>query len=296
MVDNADLWLRWLANSWGVKDNVKKEMSMSAPLLAADNSTVISSEQIKMMRFWCELEVDDTDSGQYITIENYETFDITHSQQLPMIGVSDPVFDETLIPTVNQRGMLGALWSMFAGFGQWLSENVIFGGLNLWGTFVDFLDTIAGFLGAPDFFTNLFTWIGESVGYIAISFEYMVDIMVDVFDLFSSLLGAFLDTMGQLITSIVSTVTMFTDMMGGAYGAGVNLWETLGISSWITLAMIFYPLYLVILWEESGMDAVIQQLSWIFGLLSWVFTFMSGVIMEAISLISTLIESIPVAE
>jgi len=84
--------------------------------------------------------------------------------------------------------------------------------------------------------------------------------------------------------------------MGGAYGTGADIWETLGISTWITLGMVFYPLYLVILWEESGMDAVIQQLTWIFGLLSWVFTFMSGVIMEAISLISTLIESIPVAE
>jgi hypothetical protein len=44
------------------------------------------------------------------------------------------------------------------------------------------------------------------------------------------------------------------------------------------------------------MDAVIKQLTWIFGLVSWVFDFMKGIIMEAITLISTLIESIPVAE
>ena len=296
MMDSADLWLRWMANNWGVKDDVFKEMSLAAPLYDIDNSTVISSEQIKMVRFWCELEVDDADGGQYVSIENYEAFDITHSRDLPLVGMSDPVFDETLIPTVGQKGILGALWSLFAGMGQWLGDNVLFGGLNLWSTFVNFLDTIAGMLGAPDFFTNLFTWIGESVGYLGVTFDYLIEIVVDVFSLFGSLLGAFLETMGDLITSMVNTVTIFTDMMEGAYGSGVDIWETLGISSWLTVAIIFYPLYLVILWDQEGMDAVLKQLTWIFGLLSWVFTFMSGVISEGISLISTLIESIPVAE
>ena len=295
MIDSADLWLRWLANNWGVKDDVLKQIEAELPLLDGDDA-VISTQRTKMIRAWCNVTVSDNDAGQYVSVENYEAFDITHSRQLPLVGMSSPVFDETLIPTVNQRGMLGALWSMFSGLGQWLSENVIFGGLNLWSTFVDFLDTIAGFLGAPDFFTNLFTWIGQSVGYIGTAFDYLVEIVVDVFALFGSLLGAFLETMGELITSLVNTVTIFTDMMGGAYGTGVDLWETLGISSWLTVAMVFYPLYLIILWEEKGMDAVIQQLTWIFGLLSWVFTFMSGVIMDAIGLISTLIESIPVAE
>lgn len=296
MIDDADLWLRWLANNWGVKDDVEKELSVEFPLLDSDDETIISSQKIKMIRFWCNLTVEDSDGGQLIEVKNYAAFDITHSKQLPMVGISSPVFDETKVPTVGNTGLLGALWSMFAGLGSWLSENVIFGGLNMWGTFVNFLDTIAGWVGAPKFFTNLFTWIGESVGYLGTSFEYLINIMADVFDLFSSLLGAFLDTMGQLITSIVGTVTMFTDMMGGAYGAGVNIWETLGVGQWITIALIFYPLYLVILWEESGMDAVIQQLTWLFGLLTWIFEFMSGVIREAIMLITSLIESIPVAE
>jgi len=296
MIDSADLWLRWLANNWGVKDNVFKEMSVQTPLLDTDNSTVISSEQIKMMRFWCELEVADTGGGQSIHIQDYSIFDITRSKELPLVGMSDPVFDETLIPTVGQRGILGALWSMFSGLGQWLSENIVFGGLNLWGTFVNFLDTIAAMFGAPKFFTNLFTWIAELIGYVGESVGYLGDILSALFSLFGSLMGAFLITVADLIYYLVNTVTMVTDALGGAYGAGVNVWETLGVSSWITVAMICYPLYLIILWEEKGLEAVIQQLTWIFGILSWLFSFSVQLIQFVIRLITSVIESIPVAE
>jgi len=296
MIDNADLWLRWLANSWGVKDNVLKEMSTEIPLLDTDNSTVISSEQIKMMRFWCELEVDDADSGQYVSIENYEAFDITHSRDLPLVGMTAPVFDETLIPTIGQKGILGALFSMFTGLGQWLSENIVFGGLNLWSTFVDFLDTIAAMFGAPKFFTNLFDWIYEALGYVYLSFEYVLSIVSSVFSLMGVLLAAFLTTMADIITSFVNAISMFTDMMAGGYGVGVDVWETFGISQWITVAIIFYPLYLVILWDQEGMDAVVSQLSLIFGILSWLFGFFVTLIQFVIRLITTVIESIPVAE
>lgn len=296
MIDEADLWLRWLANNWGVKDNVLKEMSISVPLLDTNNSTAINSEQIKMMRFWCELEVDDTDNGQYVSIENYEAFDITHSRDLPLTGMSDPVFDETLIPTIGQKGILGALWSMFAGLGQWLSENIFFGGLNLWGTFVNFLDTIAGMFGAPKFFSNLFDWIYEAFGYVYLSLEYVLSIASDIFSLMGVLLAAFLTTMGDIIWAFVNTITMFTDMMGEIVVAGEDMWTTLGISQWITIAIIFYPLYLVILWDQEGMDAVIKQLTMMFGILSWLFDFFVQLIQFTIRLITTIIESIPVAE
>ena len=295
MIDSADLWLRWLANNWGVMDNATKEMRGDASLYDDTNQTM-SSEKIRMVRYWSNITVYSLGGGQEIEVRTFDAFDSTKSRDLPITGTTDPIFDETKIPTVGNTGILGALASLFSGLATWMSENVIFGGLNLWGTFVNFLDTIAAWLGAPKFFTNLFTWIGEAVGNLTTAFDYLSGVTVDIFSLFASLLGAFLDTMGELITSVVNTITIFTDMMGGAYGVGVDLWTEFQISTWITLALIFYPLYLLILWEESGMDAVIQQLTWIFGLLSWVFDFMAGVIREAIMLITSLIESIPVAE
>ena len=295
MVDEADLWLRWMASNWGVKDTVLKELGSDHPLLDADLNSV-NSEQIKMVRYWCNLTVGDADAGQIIEIHNYDVFDATHSKQLPMTGISTPVFDETLIPTVGQKGMLGALFSMFSGFGQWISENVMFGGLNLWSNFVNFLDTVAAWFGAPKFFTNLFNWLAQLFGYMGEAAGYLLSITSDFFSLLGSLMAVFLTTMGDVISAFVNTITMITDMMGGAYGVGANLWEDLGISTWLSVLIILYPLYLVILWDQEGMDAVIKQLTLIFGILNWVFHFTVSVIQFILSIVESSVESVPVVE
>ena len=295
MVDTADWWLRWIASDWGVKDNVLKELSCDSPLLDGDLNSV-NSQQIKMVRYWSNLTVSDADGGQIIAITDFDVFDATHSKQLPLVGISNPVFDETKTPTLGQTGLLGALFSMFSGFGQWISENIMFGGLNLWSNFVAFLDTIAGWFGAPHFFNDLFNWLAELFGYLADSIVYLMDIISDIFVLFGSLLSVFLTTMSDIIAALVNTITMFTDMMGGAYGVGMNLWDTLAISSWITVAIIFYPLYLILLWDTQGMDAVIKQLTFLFGILGWVFNFLISLIIFIMSLVERLVESIPVVE
>ncbi len=297
MKDNADLWLRWLANNWGVKDDVAKESMAMFDLRDADYN-IMSSERIKMVRLTMELETyDNLDAdGQLSMIENINVLDYTRSPDFPLTGVQTPVFDETKMPTVGNTGVLGAIFSMFSGIGQWLSENVIFGGLNLWGNFVAFLDTIAGWLGAPGFFSNLFQWIGDSIGYLASSIVYSLQVVWDFFSLFGALLGTFLTTIGQLIASLLSTLSLFVDLMGGVWGGAGNLWDTFQISNWLILAMIFYPLYLVYLWENEGMDAVVSQLSMIFGILVWLFNFFLLLGNSIIGLITGLIESIPVAE
>lgn len=296
MCDNADLWLRWLANNWGVKDDVKKEAQGEFPLLDVDGVTPVSAGRIKMMRIWSNLTVEDANADQQITIGSFDTFDLTHSKELPLTGIPAPVFDETRMPSVGQSGILGAVFSLFSGIGQWLSENLIFGGLNLWGNFVNFLDTIAGMLGAPHFFSNLFSWIGQSVGYVGNAVGYVLTVIYDIFLLLGSVMVGFLSTIGTLIGSIVNTINFLTNIMGGVVGGAGNLWDQLGISNWIVVACVFYPIYLIILWEEKGTDAVVSQLTMIFGILSWFFNFFYQLATMLINFVSGLVESIPVVE
>ena len=277
-------------------DDVYKEFQGDAPILDADGSTIKSSESVVMWRFWSRVMVYSAGGGQVIEVRNFEHFDDTKSQSLPLTGISSPVFDETVIPIVGNKGLLGALWTMFAFIGSFLSENVLFGGLNLWGTFVNFLDSIAGIFGQPKFFTNLFAWIADMFGYLGNAISYVVTLLTSVFLLFANLLGSFLTIMADLITSLIGTVTYFTDMMGGAFGVGVNVWNDLGISTWIMLVIVFYPIYLIILWDDQGMDAVIQQLTWLFGILTWVFGFLLSLAQFVIGLITSVIESIPIVE
>lgn len=296
MEDNADLWLRWLANNWAPMDDVAKEFQGEVPILGSDDSTIMSSERVVMWRYWSKLTVYSAGGGQIIRIKNFEHFDATRSTELPLTGISSPVFDETIVPVVGSKGLLGALYTMFASIGSWLGENVMFGGLNLWGAFVGFLDTIASMFGQPKFFTNLFNWIAQLIGYLADSMSFIPTLLTAVFQLFTNLMGSFLTTMGELIQSLVNTFTSFMDMMGGAYGVGVNLWDALGISQWLMVAMIFYPIYLIILWDQEGEDAVLKQLTWMFGLLSWIFGFLVSLVQFVIRMITSVIESIPIAE
>jgi hypothetical protein len=295
MKDDADLWFRWLANNWGVKDDVEKESMYMGDLLDT-NGQIMNSERIKMVRLKVRLDVYNASGGQVIYLHNYEVLDYTHSKELPLHGIQTPVFDDTKMPDVGQTGLLGALFSVFQGIGQWLSENVMFGGLNLWGNFVAFLDTIAGWLGAPKFFTNLFNWIGSGFTYLTQSATYVFTLLYNFFLMIGQLMGAFIATLGEFVLSIITTLGYLVDFLGGIGTGAGNLWDQFQIWSWIQLALIFYPIYLIILWEEHGMDAVLSQLTMIWGIASWLFGFFIQIIMAVISFAHTLIESIPVAE
>lgn len=295
MKDDSGAWFRWLSSNWGVKDDVQKQSECMVPLIKYGAEEYINSERIEFVRVWSSLSVPGAQYNQYVAAINYDVFDLTLGDN-PLKGIQTPPWDETNMPAMRNTGVLGAIWSMFQGIAKWIGDNILFGGLSLWTTFVAFLDTIAGWLGAPYFFTNLFNWIGEGFGYLINSAGYAWTVIASIFIMIGQLLAAFITTLGELITSFVTTLSMFVDFMGGGLGAAGNLWDTFQISTWITLAIIFYPIYLIILWDQKGLDAVITQLTWIFGILVWLYGFFRSLIELIIHFITGLIESIPVAE
>jgi hypothetical protein len=294
--DGSAAWLRWLSSNWGAKDNVTKQSECFTPIVDSNGNTV-SAENVKFVVLQSILTVPGVSgSDQYIAIADFGVYDVSLAQQLPMRGISSPPWDETQMPTVGNSGLVGAIFSLFSGIGGWLSENVLFGGLNLWGNFVAFLDTIAGWLGAPGFFSWLFDQIAGGLAYLYAGALQTVDMLVPMFLLIGEVLGTFVTIVSDIITGFVNTLTIFTDMMAGGYGAGVNVWNDLGISTWISIGIVFYPLYLLWLWEKEGLDAVMQQLGWIFGLFVAIYKLLEGIILGVVQLITSLIESIPVAE
>ena len=295
--DSSDAWLRWLSSNWGVKDDVYKQSECFTSIYELDNATAIQSERIKFVVFSSSLYVFGIeDSDQFVGIPDYNVYSVTQAQQLPMKGISSPPWDETQMPTVGNAGVLGAMFSMLSGIGAWLSENVLFGGLNMWETFVNFLDTIAGWLGAPGFFTDLFGWISNGLTYLADSLSYGFGIISNIFLMIGAVIVDFLVIISEAIVSFVATLGMVGDMLGGGISGASNVWNDLGLSTWITVVLIFYPLYLILLWEREGAEPVIQQLTWIFGILVWLGGFFISIAQFVIGLITALIESIPVAE
>jgi hypothetical protein len=296
MQDSSAAWLRWLSSNWGVKDNVLKQSECFVPLHDSDGNPLISTEQIKFVRIYSSLNVIPYTFNQYVAITDFSTFDTTLSSKYPLQGIQTPPWDETKMPTVGNTGLLGAVWSMFAGIGRWLSDNIIFGGLALWPTFVAFLDVIAGWLGMPHGFSNMITWLGTGWGWVVSSFTYGITVIYNIFLLLGSILGTLLSVLGSAIVSFVSVIGMITGFITGGFSTGASLWDQLGLTTWLTLGIILYPIYLVFLWDAKGMDAVISQLSMIWGILSWLAHFFMDVVRTIITMISGIIESVPVVE
>lgn len=296
MQDTSALWLRWLSSNWGVKDNVLKQSECITNLHDASGNPISSTEQILFVKVWSSVNVVPYDAEQYVAITDFSTFDTTLSSKYPLQGIQTPPWDETKMPTVGNTGLLGAVWSMFAGIGKWLSDNIIFGGLALWPTFVAFLDVIAGWLGMPHGFSNLITWLGTGWGWLVQSFVSGITVIYDIFLFLGSILVTLLSIMGQAIVSFVNVIGMITGFLTGGFGTGVNIWNQLGLTTWLTLGIILYPIYLVFLWDAKGTDAVVSQLTMVWGILSWLAHFFLDIIRTIITVISGVVESIPVVE
>lgn len=294
MKDNAAPYLKWLSTNWGVRDDVAKDSMCMLPILD-DNGNIISVSQIKLMKVWAELYVAPWTTNQTAKLSKYEVMDLTFGQT-PLVGILTPSFDETKVPTMQQGGLMGFLASALTDGIKYLSDNVIFGGLGLWPMFVAFIDTIAGWMGFPHGFSNAMTWLVNAWSWLSSSMGWIVALFPPIFSLLGAVLSKFITLLIDAATYWVQMVTYATNFFSGAYTSGVNFWTDFNMSQWIILLVILYPFYLIIVWDEEGLDAVIGQLTFLFGILSMLASFFLTIIRVVISVISWIIESIPVVE
>lgn len=293
--DTAADWYRWLSSNWGVKDDVNYTSSYMADLIDTDGN-VMSSERIKMVRVRQSIAIQDEDAGQLVVLHNYAVMDYTRSPDFPLTGIQTPVFDEPKMPSMGNTGLLGAIFSVFSSVGQWLSENLVFGGLNLWGNFVAFLDTIAGWLGAPGAFTAFLAWIGDAWANFTLSLGYVWTVFSEIFVFLGTVFSGLFTVLTEAFAGFSSFINTTLSFVQGGVGGAANLWTDLGITTWLTVFLVFYPMYLIFVWEEEGEEAVFRQLNIIWSIMSWLAHFFMTVISTVISVISGLVESIPVAE
>lgn len=294
MKDGAAPYLKWLSTAWGVKDNTAKDSMCMADLLD-DNGTIMSVSQIKLMKVWCELYVSAWTTSQTATLLKYEVMDLSFGQT-PLTGIQTPSFDETRVPTMQQGGLAGFLGSTFLYVGKWLSDNIIFGGLGLWPMFVAFLDTISAWMGYPNGFSNMITWLVGAWGWFATSIVWIAALFPPIFGLLSAVFSKFVTLLVDAATYWIQMITYATSFLNGAYTSGINVWTDFNMSQWIILIVILYPMYLIFVWDEEGLDAVLAQLTFLFGIMSMLASFFLTVIKTIIGVISWIIESIPVVE
>jgi len=233
--------------------------------------------------------------GCMAELSDYDIFDITIGGD-PFTGVQTPVFDETKVPVMPQGGFLGAIMSAIHWLATWLGENVIYGGLNLWGLFVGFMDTIAAWLGFPNAFSNFISWLSSLGSWLVDSFTYLFSFFTSMFSFLSVTIGKMLNTLSTIIGQWVAMIQEFFFMLDTGYGYATGAWEMLGLSTWVVLAAILYPIWLLYKWEDEGLDAVINHVRMLLDIGAWVMNLFLNVIRLFLNLIGRIIESIPVVE
>ena len=213
-----------------------------------------------------------------------------------MNGIQAPSQEQTEVPTIQSSGIFGALWAVLSSFGSGLLK--LFGPvlLSTWHIFVNFLDTIFGWLGMPHGFSSFLSWISSGIAWLTTSFLYVITLLGAIFGFIIATVGGFLTAIAQALASFANVIVMIGSFLSGGVGGAGNLWNSLGLMQWFTVGLLFYPLYLVVLWDEKGMGAVMEQLGWIWGTVNWLAHFFLTVITTVFNLISGIIEAIPVVE
>jgi hypothetical protein len=290
----APAYIAWLSSGWGVLDNASTDSMCIIPMFDSSGN-VLPCSNIKLLRVWNWLIVPPATVQQNVSIPNLNVIDYTFGDW-PLTAISTPAFDPTLTPAMPTGGLFGFLAAAFSNFGTFLSNNVLFGGLRLWPMFVNFLDTIAGWFGAPHFFSNLFSVAANAIQYIANSIIFIFQVAYQLFLLIYTMMGDFLGVVSQIISNFVLMFTMVTTFFTGGLGSGINMWNAFGMTTWIEIFFIFYPLYLIILWDEEGSEPVLYQLGLIFGILTWLFNFFYQLLTYVIQAIMALVEAIPIVE
>ena len=294
MTDSSNQWLRWLTGSnWGIDDKLRKQSMLFADVLDA-NGNVVSCSQIDLMRLGCRIEVPAT-YEQLLIVSDYDVFDLQFAIGA-MDGVQTPVFDDCKVPIMPQGGFLGAVVSALQGLGHQIAMAAGPYLLEFWVQFVGFMDSIFAYFGFPDAFSNFVTWVTSLWSFLGDSFTWLVSALTSLFTFLTAFLGKFLNTTSTVVNIWASVFQTFFAVLDGTYTAGINIWNDFGLGTWVIILAILYPIYLIAIWDEKGIDALLGHIKMMMDIAAFIITMMIKVIQITLSVLARIIESIPVIE
>jgi len=193
-------------------------------------------------------------------------------------------------------GLVGAIWSGLRWLGKTLSDFFGPALLDLWSAFVGFIDSIFTWLGFPNAFSRFIAWLVNMWDWLLDSIGYTVDLLISIFSFLTATMTKSVSLFSQIITYWIETIQGVISFLDSGMGAVGGVWDMLGMTWWLTLGCILYPIWLVYLWEEEGFDALINHLTFVYELVMGIVNFFIRIIQTVINVIGSLIESIPVVE
>jgi len=287
-----DWWGWWGTGKWKPMHGNNTQSMFFAELEDA-NDDVISSKQLDMMIVWCNFT--SIPIGGNIYIQDYDLFDWTLAKN-GMEGINTPIFVEPETPAIPSSGFLAPLLAGFRDIGNAITTAITIANIAYFTTFTKFMDTIAGWLGYPNFFNNLSTWIANGWQYMITSFTLLFLALTDIFNVANTISGQFFTFTSSIVTSWILLWNTFWNVMRDGLNTGFSFTRDLNILMWLQIGAILYPLHLLTLYQLKGWGAIQAEIDFGIGIITFIVDILVTVAMLFINLIVSLIELIPVIE
>lgn len=273
-----------------------KEVSPFATTLRDINGEATSASQIEMMKFWYEIYQVNLTWANLHRIVKVEAINYQFAPDV-MQGIDEPILVETKDPAVGyQWGFFEPLRQALMALGAMIVEALGPALLSFWNIFVAFLDTIFTWIGYPGAFSQFIAVLTSAWEWFITSLGYVVDLLVQSFLFLASGMEKFISLVITATTNFILVIQGVWNMLDSGWGMTASLWDTLQLETWIIIGCILYPIHLVFLWDEQGLGVVINEITFLVGIIAFLIKGFLTTIDFFINLIFGIIEKIPVAE
>lgn len=282
-------WWGWFGTAQWKPLRVNATESFLFTNLEDYTGQTITAKALDLTRLWCNLT--NVGANDDIYVMNYRTFDYSFAAG-DMEGINTPPFPETLDPELPAGGgILAGLFTVVRELTGNIGRALSTGMLALWSSFVSFLDTVFGFAGWPNGFSMIMSWISSFLTWMLDGITYAISLLLSTFTL-----------MASWLTFAIGRFTLLATGFIDIYNVLVSIWTQandgwLSITSWLTPLLPLLPLALFI-WIFSARDTegLIGRVMMLWNLLSTTIGFLIQIGGFVFTLITGLIELVPVAE
>jgi hypothetical protein len=186
-----------------------------------------------------------------------------------------------------QGGMLGLLQFLIRNIASAIASALA----PFFAAMTGSLDVLFGWAGWPGGFSQITGWIGVMIAYMVTSMGWAMTMASTMFSFMTTVVPPLLWVIPQALTTYTQMIGMVWGYFTGLAGTGFDLWNNFAGPTWVYLAILLYPLYLLDLWATKGLSHVLVHIDlWAgiirglidlgLGLASWVWNFVSGLIQD----------------
>jgi len=165
----------------------------------------------------------------------------------------------------------------------------------LWNWIVSGMDYLLSFTGNTHLFSDFINFIVTLATNIANAIIYIGTLITQAFTLIVPLWNTFVTILTNFVGTFISMWDKFVEVMQGGYGMMVDFYGMFEpvLPSILTLLAIGYVIWLIVLWEQKGLGAVIDHIKGVIDILSFVASIFLRVIQTLIHIITAILEAIP---